>query len=572
MRIVRPLPRPVSAALLSCALAALFWLCPGAPARAQDQRARAQALTAAMSIPEKVGQTLLVFFEGPDLSPALRTMIATHHVGGLLLYDSAGNVDSMDQVARLTGQAQALALSGPRGLGLFIAVDQEGGPVARLREGFAVPPPNMALGATASADNAALAARVTARQLKALGVNMNLAPVVDVNSNPANPIIGVRSYGENPQTVARFGAAAVRAHRAEGVMACAKHFPGHGDTGYDSHVRLPTVPHALARLRAVELTPFAAAVAARVPAVMTAHVEVPALEPEPGLPATMSSRVLEGLLRRDMGFGGLIISDSLTMGAVAGRFDPGEAAVRAFLAGADVLCFGADKGHRPEEQLAALRRMIQAVESGEIPMSRLDAAVNRIVAAKLEYGIAGTGEPPRTDPGRVNTPEDREAVRRLAGQSITLLRDRNGLLPLTRRASGMLLWPGGDPRAARVFTDQSPGFTAHFPAADPAPEARAELVEAARQARRLVVFTRRADRNPGQAALVNELLAAGLGPRLAVVSLDVPYDAALTPEAPCLVAAWSDAPQQIDALTRMLFGLERPSGRLPVTIPGLDGT
>lgn len=563
-------PRPrrfLAAALL--ALAALLTSAPTAPA--QDARARARALTEAMSVPEKVGQTMLVFFEGPELSPELKAMIATHHVGGLLLYDSAGNVRDMAQVAGLTAAAQALAQAGPHGLGLFIAVDQEGGPVARLRRGFAATPPNMALGATGRAESAALAATVTARQLKALGITMNLAPVVDVNSNPANPIIGVRSYGENPQTVARFGAAAVRAYRAQGVMACAKHFPGHGDTGFDSHVRLPTVPHAMARLRAVELPPFAAAIAAGVPAVMTAHVEVPALEPEPGLPATMSPRVLEGLLRGELGFRGLIISDSLTMGAVAGRYDAGEAAVRAFLAGADVLCFGADRGHRPEEQLDALRRMIQAVESGEIPMARLDAAVERIVAAKLEYGLAGPEALPAPDPARVDTPEDREAVRRLADASITLLRDRGGVIPMAPRTAGLLVWPGGSPEAAAPFTELGTRFEVRCPAEDPSAEERAALVAAAGEARRLVVFTRRADKSPGQAALIDELLAAGLGTRMAVVSLDVPYDATLTPEAPCLLAAWSGAPEQLRALARVLFGLARPTGRPPVTVPGLDG-
>jgi len=573
MRIPHPLPRHLAALLILGALSALPWLLFPAPARAgADLPARAEALLAAMSVPEKVGQTLLVFFEGPDLSPELAAMIATHHVGGLLLYDSAGNVHDMAQVARLTEAAQALALAGPQRLGLFLAVDQEGGPVARLRRGFAATPPNMALGATGSEDAAALAARVTARQLKALGINMNLAPVVDVNSNPANPIIGVRSYGEDPQMVARFGAAAVRAYREEGVIACAKHFPGHGDTGYDSHVRLPTVPHALERLRAVELVPFAAAIEAGVPAVMTAHVEVPAVEPEPGLPATMSARVLEGLLRAELGFGGLIVSDSLGMGAIDARYGPAEAAVRALLAGADVLCFGADKGHSPAEQPAVVRRMIQAVDSGEIPMARLDEAVRRILLVKLAYGLAQPAALPHTDPTRVDTPEDREAVRQLAEASITLLRDRHALLPLDKDAPGLLVWPGAGPQAAEAFTALGPHFTVQRPAENPSPKERTALLAAARGAAQVVVLTRRADRNPGQAALVNALLAAGLGPRLVVASLDVPYDAALTPGAPCLLAAWSDAPAQALALARVLFGLAPAPGRLPVTIPGPGGS
>lgn len=563
------LPGRAMALLLLSALALLPWPGHAAPARAgADLPARAEALLAAMSVPEKIGQTLLIFFEGPDLSPELAAMIATHHVGGLLLYDSAGNVRDMAQVARLTAAAQTLALAGPRRLGLFMAVDQEGGPVARLRRGFAATPPNMALGATGSEDAAALAARVTARQLKALGINMNLAPVVDVNSNPANPIIGVRAYGEDPRLVARFGAAAVRAYHEEGVIACAKHFPGHGDTGYDSHVRLPTVPHSLERLRAVELVPFAAAIGAGVPAVMTAHVEVPALEPEPGLPATMSARVLGGLLRGELGFGGLVVSDSLGMGAIDARYGPGEAAVRALLAGADVLCFGADKGHSPAEQPAVVRRMLQAVDSGEIPMARLDEAVRRILLVKLAYGLAQPEGPPHTDPAGVDTPEDREIVRQLVEASITLLRDREAVLPLDKSAPGLLIWPGAGPQAAGAFTTLGSRFAVLRPAENPQAAERARVVAAARGAGQVVALTRRADKNPGQAALVNELLAAGLGPRLVVASLDVPYDAALTPGAPCLLAVWSDAPAQVLALARVVFGLAPAPGRLPVTIPG----
>lgn len=247
------------------------------------------------------------------------------HMGGIILYSITGNIEDVEQVVSLTKEIQQTALDAG-GLPLFIAIDQEGGRVLRITEGVTVFPGNMALGATGSAELAGAVAGITARELRALGINMNFAPVVDVNNNPANPVISVRSFGSSPELVSRLGRAMTVPYAAAGVLATAKHFPGHGDTDTDSHYDLPLIPHAMARLKTVELPPFQAMVDAGVPAVMTAHVLVPALAKSDELPATMSPEVL-GYLRREMGFDGLIFNDSLGMGAITKYWGLEEATI-----------------------------------------------------------------------------------------------------------------------------------------------------------------------------------------------------------------------------------------------------
>src|SRR5690606_667232 len=256
-------------------------------------------------------------------------------VGGVILF--ARNIRDPVQVANLTRSLQQLAQSSGARIPLFIATDQEGGIVARLRSPAAVMPGAMALGAASSPELAYEAGRSTARQLLAVGINMNFAPVVDVNNNPANPVIGVRSFGEDPELVAELGAAFIRGQQEEGVISTAKHFPGHGDTDTDSHIALPRADHPRVRLDQVELVPFRAAIAAGVDAIMTAHVTFPSIDPTPGLPATLSHRVLTGLLREELGHEGLIVTDAMEMQAITANFGIAEAAVRAVEAVGDMV-------------------------------------------------------------------------------------------------------------------------------------------------------------------------------------------------------------------------------------------
>ncbi|BBD07232.1 glycoside hydrolase family 3 domain protein [Desulfovibrio ferrophilus] len=486
----------------------------------------------------------------------------------MVLYSISGNVRSPRQIAKLTVDAQrhALATGQP---GLFISIDQEGGPVARLRKGFAVPPSNMTAGASGDPALAGLAAHITAAQLKAVGVNMNFAPSVDVNSNPANPIIGVRSYSGQTLDVERFGAKAIETYLKAGVIPVAKHFPGHGDTGYDSHLQLPTIPHSRQRLETVELPPFKAAIRAGVPAIMTAHVEVPALEPASGRPATMSRRILTELLRNEWGFEGLIITDSMSMGAITERYGAAEAALNAFKAGADVLLFGADKGHTPQDFIPAWERLQNAVQSGEITMQRLNASVLRILKIKERFGVLSPTLPDPAVAGQfTGTPSQKAEALRIAKAGLTLLRNTESQLPLPTESSVLVLWPNAKTPFFRNI-DRPEGLQFMALPKDPGPEHIALALQAATTFDTVVVLTSRARRNAGQGDLLTALGNSPLAGHTVMVSLDTPYDILAAPHVTAWLAAYSSVPASIIAITESLYGRFIPNGKVPVEIPVL---
>src|SRR2546421_1603108 len=266
-----------------------------------------------MTLEEQIGQVLMVGFLGDTPSQEIIDLIQRYHIGNIILFSR--NVRDARQVFELTQRLQRCAKEAGQHYPLLIAIDQENGLVQRLGEAVTVFPGNMALGAIGSEQIAYEVALATGRELKALGINMNLAPVVDVNNNPANPVIGVRSFGEDPQQVARLGAAMVRGYHDAGILTCLKHFPGHGDTAVDSHLALPTIPYPLERLEALELLPFRSGIEAGAESVMIAHVSFPALTQQNMLPATLSSPIVQGLLRGKLGFNGAILSDCMEMKA-----------------------------------------------------------------------------------------------------------------------------------------------------------------------------------------------------------------------------------------------------------------
>lgn len=315
------------------------------------------------------GQRFMVGFEGHEPSADLKRLIRDFGVGHVILF--ARNVDGPEQLAELVRELQALARAAGHDLPLMIAVDQEGGRVARLREPWTVWPPLRALGRTGSVELARRMGEALAAELVACGIRWDFAPVVDVDSNPRNPVIGDRSFGDQPGLVGRLGAAMIRGLQESGVAACAKHFPGHGDTEVDSHLDLPVVDHSRSRLEEVELRPFRDAIEAGVASIMTAHVLVRELDDR--LPATLSPRVLSGLLREQLGYDGVIVSDDLEMKAVADRWHPAPAAVLAAQAGCDLLpvCKTA------EVQVEAIEGLVRALESREVSWKSAEDAEAR---------------------------------------------------------------------------------------------------------------------------------------------------------------------------------------------------
>jgi beta-N-acetylhexosaminidase len=525
-----------------------------------------EQLLTSMTTEQKVGQLFVVYFADPYFSPALEQMITEYYIGGIIIFGR--NVTNLADLARLINDAQNAAINAEPAVPLFVATDQEGWPILRLWEGATIFPSNMAVGATGSVTDAQLMASTMATELKAVGINMNLAPVMDVNSNPANPIIGIRSIGSSPELVSRLGTTMIEAYQAQGIIATAKHFPGHGDTSLDSHLSLPTITHDWGRLEAVELVPFRAAISAGVDCIMTAHISLPAVDPMPGRPATVSSSILQGLLREEMGFEGLIATDSLGMKAITDQYDVATAAALAFEAGADLLMFGDDPGHDPSEQRPAYENVLELVEQGRVPMSRLDDAVRRILLLKAKRGILDW-HPVDIDrvAEEVGTTEHLVAAQQVALDSITLVRDDQGLLPLSPETSILVVYPTGGAGLGQAM--RAYGLDVRLREVSLRPSwAEIEQVIAETQGAEVVVLgTLNVQQYPEQVQLIEALRAAD--PALAIVALRSPYDLLSYPQVSTYLAAYGQAPVSMEALAEVLFGLEAPRGRLPVELPGL---
>ncbi len=519
-------------------------------------------LVDALSLEMKVGQVVMGGFPGPAPDDATLAAIRDGSLGNIILF--ARNCPSPADVAALTTLLQDNAR-----VPLLIAADQEGGTVTRLGPPATVMPSAMARGAADDVALAARAAAVMAAEMRAVGINVNLAPAADVNSNPLNPVIGARSFGEDPYRVADFVSATVRGLQGYNVAACAKHFPGHGDTAVDSHYGLPRIERSLDDLERIDLVPFRAAIAAGVKLVMTSHILLPALDPD--RPATLSRAILTDLLRGQMGFDGVVITDSMEMaGVMQGRATP-KACVEAFAAGADIVC----PSHNRADQADAHALIMSAVRSGAIPIERLDEAVDRILRLKAWLANAPTA----LDAGlaSVGSPSHLAVAAEVAARSITLVRDSAGWVPLPDGIVGVMefgqtrLTPAED----RVRGGSAlAGGIAHFrmvhPLSLPLSPNEKDVEAALGLARRddvVVLGTRAAHLYPTQAALVREVLA--LERPTVVVALSAPYDLLAFPDAPAYIAAYGDAPPTLAAAAEVLVGAATARGRLPVSIPGL---
>jgi beta-N-acetylhexosaminidase len=328
----------------------------------------------------RIGQLLVGSFAGPQVSVEMRALAREFDLGGVTLFGRLGNIESPEQVAGLAFDVRNLGIEMPAWAG----IDQEGGRVARLRSPFTEWPPMAVLGRS---DDDALAgkfAAALAAELAAVGISLDYAPVLDIHTNPKNPVIGDRALGEKPEIVARLGRVIIEELQRAGVAACGKHFPGHGDTATDSHFELPIVEHPPDRLRGVEFVPFRAAIEAGVAFIMTAHVRVTSIDEE--RPATTSPLVVQKLLREELGFQGVIVSDDLEMKAIAHHYTAGDAAVAAVAAGCDaVLMCGSGKTADIELQVQALEALIHAVEEERLPLTHIEAALERNRRAKERF-------------------------------------------------------------------------------------------------------------------------------------------------------------------------------------------
>ena len=517
-------------------------------------------VVAAMSLERKVGQLMSVAFHGTKITSSLEAMIRDRGVGGVILYsenftDAAGLaklVADLDQIAR---EAKSLPL--------FFEIDQEGGPVIRISKGATILPGQMALAATAEPERSVrTAATISAAELRALGVNWTFAPVADVNDEPTNPIIGNRSFSSDPARVSSLTSAAVQAYAAAGFFCCAKHFPGHGSTTTDSHTGLPKIDVDRATLDRVELPPFRAAIAAGVPAIMSAHIVVPALDATPELPVTLSRAVMTDLLRNTFGFGGLLATDDLEMGALK---SVGEAAagLRALQAGADYLLFRFDESAQTEGH----RLITDAVRSGVVSSARLDESVRRVVDAKRRFGILDG----RRDASAPDLAANGRTALDLARGATTLLRNR-GVLPLRGRILAVsptnadISFFDGQPTLGSVIAAKRNDAISQSLPLHPSGADIDRVVSASRAADVVVVGTTDLFAYPEQVQLVKALTREK---PVAVVALRGPYDILSVPEIPAYLCAYDSREPSLTAAAEVLLGERKPSGSLPAVVPGV---
>lgn len=531
-----------------------------------------------MSLEEKVGQLFVVPVYGAEANTAHpknreefgvdtpAEVVQKYHPGGVIHFTWTDSLQDPEQIAELSNGLQTAATSSGAGIPLLISTDQEQGAVTRIGAPATQFPGNMALGASRSQEDAERAAAITGQELRAMGINFDLAPSGDVNVNPENPVIGVRSFSSDPRLAAQLTAAQIRGYQDSAattgtVSASVKHFPGHGDTNLDSHTDLPVIEHDRAQWEQLDAPPFAAAIAARVDSVMSAHIVMPKLD-DSGEPSTLSPNVLTGMLRSELGFDGVVITDSLRMEGVRQKHSDSEVPVLALEAGADLLLM-------PPNLQTAIDGVIDAVRSGDLTEERIDKSVERILEMKQRRGILSS---PHTDPARavefVGNPEHRKDAQRITDRTTTLLRNENGVLPLQQPGKVLVTGSGEDATAALAESVRARGARATALPTGNAPTAEQidQAVAAAGRNDVVVVLTNGAwqtDR-AAQLDLVRALQETDK-PVVAVATGD-PYDAGHV-DAPAWVVTYSDKAVAMESLTKVLFGEISPTGELPVPVP-----
>ncbi|MFJ9004436.1 glycoside hydrolase family 3 protein [Streptomyces canus] len=554
-------------------------------AHANDKKLR--SLISRMTLEEKVGQLFVMRVYGhsataPDQADidanlkeiGVRTaaeMIARYRVGGIIYFTWAHNTRDPHQIADLSNGIQKASLRQPRGLPVLISTDQEHGIVCRVGEPATLFPGAMAIGAGGSRKDARTLGRIAGQELRAIGIRQNYSPVADVNVNPANPVIGVRSFGSEAGAVAGLVAAEVAGYQGAGVAATAKHFPGHGDTAVDSHYGFPVITHSRELWEKLDAVPFRSAIRAGIDSIMTAHIQFPALDAS-GDPATLSHPILTGILRGELGYDGVVVTDSLGMEGVRTKYGDDRVPVLALKAGVDQLL-------NPPSLDVAWNAVLKAVQGGELTEARLDESILRILRLKARRGLF---EEPYVSHGgvtrTVGTPAHLAAADRIAERTTTLLVDERRLLPLDRRTHGKLLVVGADPASPSGTTGPPTGvlaaaltelgFTATALPTGTAPSAAtvAQAVAAAQDADAVIVGTYNI--TAAQKALVEQLVATGRP--VVAVAIRNPYDVAQLPTVPAYLAAYSWTDVELRAAARVIAGQAAPRGRLPVPVQRAD--
>ncbi|MFD1030129.1 beta-N-acetylhexosaminidase [Metaplanococcus flavidus] len=522
-----------------------------------------------MTLHKKAGRLMIAGFKGLTISEEIKHLIHTYHIGGVILFGR--NIGTPEEILELTRSLQAEAKAAGYNVPLLISIDQENGVVRRLGEGTTIIPGAMLLGAAQDPAHARKAGELTGKELKALGINWNLAPVVDINNNPKNPVIGVRSFGENPEKVSELAKQSMLGMQDAKVMTTLKHFPGHGDTSVDSHLDLPVISHGLQRLHAVELVPFKDCIAAGADAIMSAHVYFPALEGEANLPATLSRSVITGLLREELGFDGVVTTDCMEMDAIAKGIGTVNGSVKAVQAGVDLVMVS----HMHDLQEQAILKIAEAIENGDIEEAQVDRSIERINSMIANYDGWNEIAENSSVPAFVGSTEHQLEMKSIYKQGITLTGGKGGQ-SIAPSDKVLLIYPHNeyatmveDKRYSTLeMAEQLKKVHSHVEVIeiDPAnyEKQQHKIVEQAQNFDRLVILTLNAAVQESQRNFVNELIDTGVPSD--VIAIRTPYDAAQFKNANRIYCTYEFTKSAFETMAEALVGKTEINGKLPVTI------
>ncbi|MUV39017.1 Beta-N-acetylhexosaminidase [Lentibacillus sp. JNUCC-1] len=513
---------------------------------------------------KKIGHLFVVGFEGKSVPDYIRKMIHDDHIGGIILFSR--NIGTPSEVLELTTELQLEAKRAGYEQPLLICLDQENGIVRRLGEGTTLFPGSMALGATHNADNAYQVGLATGKELKALGINWNLAPDADVNNNPRNPVIGVRSFGESAGKVAEFAQAAMKGMQDAGIITTLKHFPGIGDMDIDPHLDLPVISHDRERLDSVELHPFKTCIDSGADTVMTAHIYFPAIDDETGLPATLSRKVITGLLREEIGFTGVVTTDCLEMKAIADGVGTEQGTVHAIQAGVDLAMIS----HTEQTQKAALQAVYDAAVNDEAFMNVIDAADQRIYDLKAKY-LRWEDLQLEKSTAQIDVAQHCDLAERIYRDSVTIAKN-DGILPLKLNKESTVLVVDSDEASFSLAEDQSNtdfSFGQYVQTHHPnttVVQLNAMTEEADMSQYECVVLCTRS-LNPSEKVLTlaNDLYETGVP--FVVAALKSPYELSRFPKASAHICTYESTTTAIEIAVAAMFGEVSVQGRLPVNLP-----
>ena len=505
-----------------------------------------------MDLREKIGQRLFAGFPGTEMNEEFINLVKEYKVSNVILFKH--NIVNKDQLKKLCADIQKL-VKAETGHPALIGTDQEGGVITRLPSDCVNVPGAMAIAATGDLENATKAAEITGRELRALGIQIDYAPVADVNNNPLNPIIGSRSFGDTPEQVSKYCIATLKGFENTNIIATAKHFPGHGDTANDSHVSLPMIDKSLEELKKMELVPFKALIDAGIPSIMTTHILFPQIEKEK-VPATMSRTIITDLLKKDMGFKGLITSDCMEMGAIAEYYGTEKGVAAAMAAGVDVVMIS----HTVSKCVGAIKEVEKAVADGRISMEEMDESVAKVLAFKEKYCLEPEGE--------AGTKEAFDASEDIRNKTITLvsgkippLGDKPVFVGCADYRSGMVSNVEINDTTSAGFMAGRIGGDSYVTTKDPTDEEIAKVVDYVKGHTSIVVNTYNGHLYDGQMKLVKAM--SDMNIPMILIALRNPYDLRDLPSHVAGIAAWDYSNETLAALVPFVTGKKTPTGKLP---------